>query len=68
MEKDPAKKLLGEGLPLFSHHLIDDFNADAGHNKELLNELKDIYPDEISPNEALQILYKLKKISDKTDL
>jgi len=33
-----------------------------------LNELKDIYPDQISPNEALQILYKLKEISDKTDL
>ena len=68
MEKDPAKKLLGEGLPLFSHHLNDDSNAYASQNTELLNELKDIYPDQISPNEALQILYKLKEISDKTDL
>ena len=68
MEKDPAKKLLGEGLPLFAHHLNDDSNAYASQNTELLNKLKDIYPDQISPNEALQVLYKLKEISDKTDL
>ena len=68
MEKNPAKKLLGEGLPLFSHHLNDNSNVCASQNKKLLNELKDIYPDQISPNEALQILYKLKEISDKTDL
>ena len=68
IKKDPAKKLLREGLPLFSHHLNDDSNAYASQNTELLNELKDIYPDQISPNEALQILYKLKEISDKTDL
>ena len=33
------------------------------YNSELSNKIRSIYPDEISPNEALQILYDLKEIS-----
>ena len=33
--------------------------------KELAEKIESIYPDQISPNEALQLLYKLKEISDK---
>ncbi len=48
---------IANDLPLFSDH--ESFSAGAESAIETL--LKDIHPDELSPREALQILYKLKE-------
>ena len=65
IEKGPETKLLGEDLPLFSQNLTDEASTQHNRNSELSEKMKSIYPDQISPNEALQILYKLKEISNK---
>ena len=65
IEKGPRTKLIGEDLPLFSQNLTDKTSNQSDKNSELSEKIKSIYPDQISPNEALQLLYKLKEISDK---
>ncbi len=65
LEKGPRTNLLGDDLPLFSQNLTEKTSAQSSQNGDLLEEIKRIYPDQISPNEALQILYKLKEISNK---
>ena len=49
-------------LPLFSQSLTQKPITQVNYNSELSNKIRSIYPDEISPNEALQILYDLKEI------
>ncbi len=63
IEKVAENKPLEEALPLFSHGLTEKNYTQPNVNDELLEQLKYIYPDQITPNEALQILYKLKEIS-----
>ena len=63
--KGPGTKLLGEDLPLFSQNLTDKTSNQSNRNSELSEKIESIYPDQISPNEALQLLYKLKEISNK---
>ena len=53
-ESDLEKK-----LPLFEEEKFE-----KPQNNLALEELKNLHPDEISPLEALEILYKLKKLSD----
>ena len=65
IEKGPGTKLLGEDLPLFSQNLTDKTSNQSNRNSELSEKIESIYPDQISPNEALQLLYKLKEISNK---
>jgi len=65
IEKGPGTKLLGEDLPLFSQKLTDKTSNQSDKNSELSEKIESIYPDQISPNEALQLLYKLKEISNK---
>jgi len=65
IEKGPGTKLLGEDLPLFSQNLTDKTSTLSNHDSELSEKIKSLYPDQISPNEALQILYKLKEIANK---
>ena len=56
-------KLLAKDLPLFSQSMTQKPITQINYNSELSNKIRSIYPDEISPNEALQILYDLKEIS-----
>ena len=63
--KGPRTKLLGEDLPLFSQNLTDKTSNQLNRNSELSEKIESIYPDQISPNEALQLLYQLKEISNK---
>ena len=62
-EKGTEVKLLAKDLPLFSQSLTQKPVTQVNYNSELSNKIRSIYPDEISPNEALQILYDLKEIS-----
>ena len=62
-EKGTEGKLLAKDLPLFSQSLTQKPVTQVNYNSELSNKIRSIYPDEISPNEALQILYDLKEIS-----
>ena len=62
-EKGTQGKLLAKDLPLFSQSLTQKPVTQVNYNSELSNKIRSIYPDEISPNEALQILYDLKEIS-----
>ena len=62
-EKGTEGKLLAKDLPLFSQSLTQKPVTQVNYNTELSNKIRSIYPDEISPNEALQILYDLKEIS-----
>ena len=55
-------KLLAKDLPLFSQSMTQKPVTQINYNSELSNKIRSIYPDEISPNEALQILYDLKEI------
>ena len=50
---------LDKKLPLFEEEKFE-----KPQNNLALEELKNLHPDEISPLEALEILYKLKKLSD----
>jgi DNA mismatch repair protein MutS len=43
-----------------------DSAIESGHGGALESALKDIYPDALSPREALDVLYQLKKLSEKT--
>ena len=61
-EKGTEGKLLAKDLPLFSQSLTQKPVTQVNYNSELSNKIRSIYPDEISPNEALQILYDLKEI------
>ena len=61
-EKGTQGKLLAKDLPLFSQSLTQKPVTQVNYNSELSNKIRSIYPDEISPNEALQILYDLKEI------
>ena len=61
-EKGTEGKLLTKDLPLFSQSLTQKPVTQVNYNSELSNKIRSIYPDEISPNEALQILYDLKEI------
>ena len=57
--------LLGGDLPLFSQNLTEKTSNQLNKNSELSERMESIYPDQISPNEALQLLYQLKEISNK---
>ena len=61
-EKSTEGKLLTKDLPLFSQSLTQKPVTQVNYSSELSNKIRSIYPDEISPNEALQILYDLKEI------
>ena len=61
-EKGTEGKLLAKDLPLFSQSMTQKPVTQVNYNSELSNKIRSIYPDEISPNEALQILYDLKEI------
>ena len=61
-KKDTEGKLLAKDLPLFSQSMTQKPVTQINYNSELSNKIRSIYPDEISPNEALQILYDLKEI------
>ena len=61
-EKGKEGKLLAKDLPLFSQSMTQKPVTQVNYNSELSNKIRSIYPDEISPNEALQILYDLKEI------
>ena len=62
-KKGTEGKLLAKDLPLFSQSMTQKPVTQINYNSELSNKIRSIYPDEISPNEALQILYDLKEIS-----
>ncbi|MDG1155246.1 MAG: DNA mismatch repair protein MutS [Paracoccaceae bacterium] len=62
-KKGTEEKLLAKDLPLFSQSMTQKPVTQINYNSELSNKIRSIYPDEISPNEALQILYDLKEIS-----
>jgi DNA mismatch repair protein MutS len=62
-KKGTEGKLLAKDLPLFSQNMTQKPVTQINYNSELSNKIRSIYPDEISPNEALQILYDLKEIS-----
>ena len=61
-KKGTEGKLLAKDLPLFSRSMTQKPVTQINYNSELSNKIRSIYPDEISPNEALQILYDLKEI------
>ena len=61
-KKGTEGKLLAKDLPLFSQSMTQKPVTQINYNSELSNKIRSIYPDEISPNEALQILYELKEI------
>ena len=61
-KKGTEVKLLAKDLPLFSQSMTQKPVTQINYNSELSNKIRSIYPDEISPNEALQILYDLKEI------
>ena len=61
-KKGTEGKLLAKDLPLFSQSMTQKPVTQVNYNSELSNKIRSIYPDEISPNEALQILYDLKEI------
>ena len=61
-KKGTEGKLLAKDLPLFSQSMTQKPVTQINYNSELSNKIRSIYPDEISPNEALQILYDLKEI------
>ena len=61
-KKGTEGKLLAKDLPLFSQSMTQKPVTQINYNSELSNRIRSIYPDEISPNEALQILYDLKEI------
>ena len=62
-KKGTEGKLLAKDLPLFSQSMTQKPVTQINYNSELSNKIRSIYPDEISPNEALQILYDLKENS-----
>lgn len=61
-KKGTEGKLLAKDLPLFSQSMTQKPVTQINYSSELSNKIRSIYPDEISPNEALQILYDLKEI------
>jgi DNA mismatch repair protein MutS len=65
-EKGSGGKLIAKDLPLFSQSLTQKPVTKVNYNSELTKKISSIYPDEISPNEALQILYDLKEICDES--
>ena len=65
-EEGSEGKLIAEDLPLFSQSLTQKPVTQVNYNSELTKKIGSIYPDEISPNEALQILYDLKEICDES--
>lgn len=55
-----ASKSLSDDLPLFSSSMHDRAQNDFGH-KAVLDQLKSACPDDMSPKDALEFLYGLKK-------
>ena len=51
-----------DGLPLFEHRRSAPLPAKPA-SVPVLERLKDIHPDELTPREALQILYEIKSLS-----
>jgi len=62
--KDAA--LLVDELPLFSVKQKLE-RSPSNKDEALVAELREIVPDELSPREALEVLYRLKKLLPKTD-
>lgn len=60
-EPSSAVTSLVDDLPLFSTHIDRPMTADAGRSpvQDLLDE---IFPDELTPREALELLYRLKAL------
>lgn len=53
-----------ENLPLFDSTLTPPLNAPSSTDAAISTALKDINPDALSPREALEALYRLRKIYD----
>ncbi len=51
-------------LPLFGMDVTEDETDDEGPVHIILEELQALEPDELSPKQALEELYRLKKLSD----
>lgn len=60
-EPSSAVTSLVDDLPLFSTHIEQPVTTDAGHSpvQDLLDET---FPDELTPREALELLYRLKAL------
>ncbi|WP_208439158.1 DNA mismatch repair protein MutS [Bartonella quintana] len=59
-----GNKLIDD-LPLFSLKTTSLINEETNKHCMLHEALKNIYPDELSPKEALEVLYRLKQLEKK---
>ena len=62
----PAEDLVDD-LPLFSAARAEAPPAATAEPSPLAEALKDLHPDDMSPREALEALYRLKALAAETD-
>ena len=60
-EPSSAITALVDDLPLFSTHINQSVTVDAGHSP-VLDLLDETFPDELTPREALELLYRIKAL------
>ncbi len=64
--KNPGGNLIDD-LPLFSVPAVTTQRSAASNPSALVNRLKDVLPDELSPRDALEVIYELKALAADQD-
>ena len=64
-KKASGVRELAEELPLFSAHMATAAAAPAGPSP-LEEAFADINPDDLTPRDALELLYRLRRLSDES--
>ena len=66
-ERAQSRSHIIDDLPLFSVPVAKPAAASAGGPTKLLAKLDEILPDDLSPREALELVYQLKKLAVSGD-
>lgn len=66
-ERAQSRSHIIDDLPLFSVPVAKPATASAGGSTKLLAKLDEILPDDLSPREALELVYQLKKLAVSGD-
>ena len=66
-ERAQSRTHIIDDLPLFSAPVAKPAAPPGGGHSRVLDRLKDILPDDLSPREALDLVYQLKKLAVSDD-
>jgi DNA mismatch repair protein MutS len=66
-ERAQSRSHIIDDLPLFSVPVARPATPSTGGPSKLLEKLEDTLPDDLSPREALELVYQLKKLAVSDD-